>query len=419
MADARFDVLIVGAGPAGSVAATILARGGASVALLDKATFPRDKACGDLVGPRGVQALDDLGLDVPRGLPVSDMVVVGPSGHRVRLPCAPGLTYPGHGIAVPRSELDDALRHGAIAAGAVPFTGRAATALDGGDDLGGFDLGDGRRLRADVVIGADGATSRVGEAAGLVDRRAVMWGFAVRTYLEQPVAAPHIVLWEPSPWRALPGYGWIFPGLGATANVGLGVGTRADRASGAAAVQRLPAFLDHLRGLGLLGAGSPGGRLGGWLKMGLVGTRPARGRVLLVGDAAGLVNPLQGEGISQAITSGRAAAEAVLAGPDQAGTRYAARLAAEHLPYHRIAAAIQGTLLPRPRAIAAVGRALTAPGLGRAIAGGWALFWNELTAGAAPGAARSTAAMATGAGRILTARTATRRWLDAAFAEGA
>jgi len=417
--DARFDVLIVGAGPAGSTAATVLARGGASVALLDKATFPRDKACGDLVGPRGVQALEDLGIHVPGGLPVGDMVVVGPSGHRVRLPCAPGLTYPGHGIAVPRSEFDDALRQGAIAAGAVPFTGRAADPLGGDDDLGGFDLGDGRRLRADVVIGADGATSRVGEAAGMVDRRSVMWGFAVRTYLEQPVAEPHIVFWEPSPWRALPGYGWIFPGPGATANLGLGVGTLADRSSGASAVQHMPAFLDHLRGLGLLGPAAPGGRLGGWLKMGIVGTRPARGRVLLVGDAAGLVNPLQGEGISQAITSGWAAAEAVLAGPDQAAARYSAHLAAEHLPYHRIAAAVQGTLLPRPRAIAAVGRALTLPGLGRAISGGWALFWNELTAGAAPGPARATAALATGAGRLLTARTTTRDWLDAAFAEGA
>lgn len=415
MTDARFDVLIVGAGPAGSIAATVLARGGASVALLDKATFPRDKACGDLVGPRGVQALGDLGVAVPGGLPVGDMVVVGPSGHLVRLPCAPGLTYPGHGIAVPRSEFDAALRQGAIAAGAVPFTGRAVDALDGGGGLGGFDLGDGRRIRAHVVIGADGATSRVGEAAGMIDRRKVMWGFAVRTYLDQPVGAPHIVFWEPRPWQALPGYGWVFPGPGATANVGLGVGTLADRSAGATAMQRMPAFLDHLRGLGLIGPGAPGRRLGGWLKMGIVGTRPARRRVLLVGDAAGLVNPLQGEGISQAITSGRAAAEAVLAGPDQAAARYTAHLAAEHLPYQRIAAAVQGALLPRPRAVAAVGRALTLPGLGRVIAGGWALFWNELTAGAAPGPARSTAALATGAGRVLTARTATRRWLDEAF----
>ena len=89
MAGDRYDAVVVGAGPAGSVAATVLARGGARVALVDKAEFPRDKACGDLIGPRGVQVLDDLGVTVPGALRVGDMVVVGPR-HRVRLPCRPG-----------------------------------------------------------------------------------------------------------------------------------------------------------------------------------------------------------------------------------------------------------------------------------------------------------------------------------------
>lgn len=82
----RFDVLVVGAGPGGSVAALVLARAGARVALLDKSAFPRDKACGDLVGPRGVQLLTDLGVAIPAGRRVGDMVVVGPTGRRVRLP---------------------------------------------------------------------------------------------------------------------------------------------------------------------------------------------------------------------------------------------------------------------------------------------------------------------------------------------
>ena len=100
MPDKRFDVLVVGAGPAGSVAALVLARGGARVAVVDKARFPRDKACGDLVGPRGVQVLSDLAIDVPRAASVGDMVVVGPTGRRVRLPCYPGTTYPGHACRV-------------------------------------------------------------------------------------------------------------------------------------------------------------------------------------------------------------------------------------------------------------------------------------------------------------------------------
>lgn len=419
MGNDHFDVVIIGAGPAGSIAALVLARGGARVALVDKATFPRDKACGDLVGPRGVQVLDDLGIAVPGSLPVNDMVVIGPTGRRVHLPCYPGLTYPGHAIATPRAEFDHVLRDEAVAAGAVPFAGQAIESLDGDGGLEGFVLSSGVRLRADNVIGADGATSRVAEMGRMADRRRVMWGFAIRGYLDQPVPIPHIVLWEPSPWRALPGYGWLFPAPGGRANVGVGVGTLADRTSAASAVRLLPAFVDHLQRLGLLAASPPPtDRLGGWLKMGIVGTIPAAGRVMLVGDAAGLVNPLQGEGISQAITSGRAAAEAILADPDQAAARYTARLAADHLPYQRIAAATQALLLPRPRAIAAIGRALTLPGIGSVIAGGWSIFWNELHDGAPPGRARATAAVATSVGRALTTRTATHRWFDQVLAPG-
>src|SRR5580692_1550621 len=84
----RFDVLVVGAGPGGSIAALVLARAGAQVALLDKAHFPRDKACGDFIGPRGLQVLADLGVDEPPGYDVGDMVVVGPTdpSAMVRLP---------------------------------------------------------------------------------------------------------------------------------------------------------------------------------------------------------------------------------------------------------------------------------------------------------------------------------------------
>src|SRR5256885_9641618 len=102
----RFDALVIGSGPAGSIAATVLARGGARVALVDKAAFPRDKACGDLIGPRGVQILRDLRVTVPDATRVGDMLVVGPTGNRVRLPAVAGRTYPGFRIAVQRSRFD-------------------------------------------------------------------------------------------------------------------------------------------------------------------------------------------------------------------------------------------------------------------------------------------------------------------------
>ena len=412
MAERRFDVLVVGAGPAGSVAALVLARGGARVALVDKARFPRDKACGDLVGPRGVRLLDDLGVALEGRTPVGDMVVVGPSGRTVRLPCLPGVDYPDHALASPRTVLDATLRDAAVAAGAEPVIGRAAAPLGSDRTVEGFALSDGDHVRADVVIGADGATSRVADAAGLVDPARVLWGFALRAYVDAPVDQPHIVLWEPSPWRALPGYGWLFPGAERGANVGLGVGLLADRRGGAVVARCFDAFLGHLVGLGLLDPRpAPSGRLGGWLKLGMVGTTPARGRVLLVGDAAGLVNPLQGEGISQAMLSGRAAADAVLAGPGTAAGRYLDHLATRYAPYQAMTAAAHATLLPRRRTISAAGRLLTAPGVGRAVAGGWSVFWNDLLDGARPGPARALAAAVDRAGRVVTAPSRTRRRL--------
>src|SRR5258707_9831519 len=123
MSGGRFDAVVVGAGPAGSIAALVLARSGARVALVDKAAFPRDKACGDLVGPRGVQILADLGLRVPDAGQGSDLLAVGPSGRRSRLPAFTGSSYPGHGIIVPRLALDPPLREAAVGAG--PGPGRA------------------------------------------------------------------------------------------------------------------------------------------------------------------------------------------------------------------------------------------------------------------------------------------------------
>ena len=333
MSPRRFDVLVVGAGPAGSIAALVLARAGASVALLDKSNFPRDKACGDLLGPRGLQVLADLDIPVPAGLDVGDMAVIGPTGRRVNLPCFDGLNYPGHARAVTRTVLDEGLRGAALDAGAVAFTGRADRPLGSGEGVDGFTFGDEDTLRADFVIGADGATSHVAQCAGLVEGSRVLWGFAVRCYVEQRVELPAITLWEQARWHAFPGYGWIFPGPGGIANVGVGIGTLSDRQAGAGAVRVLPAYLDHLADLGLLDRSAVSAlprRLGGWLKMGMVGTTPAAGNVLLVGDAAGLVNPLQGEGIAQAMTSGRSAAEAIIVSPGAAASRYRDALARAH-----------------------------------------------------------------------------------------
>lgn len=415
MTDKRFDVLVVGSGPAGSIAALVLAQGGARVALVDKAAFPRDKACGDLVGPRGVQLLRDLSLDSPDATRVSDMMVVGPTGNRVRLPAPPGRTYPGFGIVERRSSFDATLRLAAIEAGAEFFDGRADEPLGDSGRLDGFSLSSKTRIRADVIVGADGATSRVAEVADLVDAGRVLWGFAVRTYVDEPTELPHIMFWTPVRGAAFPGYGWVFPADEGHSNVGLGVGVLADRTAGRRAARDLDAFLEHASHVGVLDHRRPvqprARPLGAWLKMGLVGTTPARDRVFLVGDAAGLVNPLQGEGIAQAMDSGRAAAVAILGGIEHAPARYRAHLERTQAGYLSTTASIQRSLLHRPRLVAALTRGLTAPGVGRTLAGGWSIMWNNLRDGASPSVATGLAATAAGLGHALTARSTDRRWI--------
>ena len=128
MGSSRFDVVVVGGGPAGSVAALVLARAGVRVAMIDKAAFPRDKACGDIVGPRGLQILTELGLPRPTGRDVGEIAVVGPTGRMVQLPCGEGLTYPGHGTAVTRTVFDSFLHDAAVDCGCrcFPWTCRGA-----------------------------------------------------------------------------------------------------------------------------------------------------------------------------------------------------------------------------------------------------------------------------------------------------
>jgi hypothetical protein len=203
--------------------------------------------------------------------------------------------------------------------------------------------------------------------------------------------------------------------------VGLGLATLSDRTAGASAARALPKFFAHLHRLKLVSEPSPdtaGRHLGGWLKMGLVGTTPAAGRTLLVGDAAGLVNPLQGEGISQALGSGRLAAQAILQGAGCSAAQYRARLAAEHLPYHRLAAALQAAMIGRPRAVAALFRLLIVVGRINWLAGGWSVFWNELLEGAPPNSHRTIANAMTWAGATMTSRGSTARWFDSVVSEG-
>ncbi len=407
LSKADYDVIVVGAGPAGSLAALLLAQGGARVGLVDKANLGRDKACGDLIGPRGVRLLDDLGLSVPGARTVGDMLVAGPSGHRVTLPAKPGRTYPGHAVVVPRARFDALLRGAALDAGALDIPARVESVDDGRVvlDRGGV-------VVTDLVIGADGATSATARTAGLVDPRRVLWGFAVRGYVPVEVTLPVIALWNDQPRRGFPGYGWLFPGPDG-ANLGLGVGLGHSRHHAHRAQQQLDAFCAHLVRIGLLDTSvvPPARQLGGWLKMGLVGTRPSQGKILLVGDAAGLVNPLQGEGIAQALASGQAAARAVLARPGVAADTYRHWIDAMYGSWASVTTPVHASLVGHPRHVARLAATLTAPIIAPLIASTWAIYWNNLTDGAINTPAATVGRAVHQLGRIATSRSRLRRSL--------
>lgn len=429
---AHADVAVVGAGPAGSVAALVAARGGAQVALVDKADFPRDKACGDLIGPRGVRELSGLGLRWPGSPRVRDLLVVGPTGRVVRLPAFPGRDYADHGIVVPRSGFDATLRAAALQAGATGVRARVRGVEAGPAGRQVLQLDGGRRLTAEVVVAADGARGGLAAAGGLRAPTPGLVAFALRGYLPADVALPVVCLLDRAPGRMFPGYGWLFPGVAGRANVGIGlvVGTAGARGNAAGpgstpASWRLRAllagFLTHLERLGLLSApGAVAGVQGGWLRLGGTGVRPARPGLLLVGDAAGLVNPLQGEGIAPAVCSGRLAAEALLAGPATAHARYQARLAATFGSFFDFAVPVQRGALAHDHLAALVLRGLTLPGVSGALAGPWSLLWNDLLDGASPRPSLAVArALAAGGRGVLAAgglaaasAPAVSRWLS-------
>ena len=225
-------------------------------------------------------------------------------------------------MIVPRTVFDDTLRSQAIAAGAVPVTARIVGAERKGDgSVNHLTAADGQTLRGRVVMAADGALSPVAHLMGMVDSDTALWGFAIRGYLNAHVPLPLLALLDAEPRRIFPGYGWLFPGADGRANIGIGLALPRRERPAAALRQDLARLCARLEASHDLPNSHVEAITGGWLRMGGVGSRPRGHNVLLVGDAAGLVNPLQGEGIAQAMISGRLAADAVLADPRTAAPR--------------------------------------------------------------------------------------------------
>jgi geranylgeranyl reductase family protein len=398
-ADRRADVVVVGAGPAGSSAAWHLATAGFDVVVLEKARFPREKVCGDGLTPRGVKALQDMGIDTSEtaGWVRHKGLRVFGGGQVVEVDWPRLDSWPDFGLIRARRDLDPMLAAHAEAAGARVQTQVTVTEpeIDEAGRVAGVraQVGPGREpatWRAPLVISAEGVSGRLAKSLGLVRREDRPLGVAVRRYVRTTRTHDDYLdisfdlsAGGPSA-ESMPGYGWSF-GMGdGTANVGFGLlDTRRTHADHRAVLRQWLATLPEEWQLGEEHAVTP--VRGAGLPMALH-RQPAYSRgLLLAGDSAGMVNPFNGEGISYAMETGRMAAEsavdalAVPAGPQRetALRRYPDRLRAEYGRHHRLGMGFLA-LLSRPDVV----RFATAHGLKRpALVGAALRLMGNLTDG--------------------------------------
>ena len=323
------DVVVVGAGPAGSATAYHLARNGLDVALLEKTAFPREKVCGDGLTPRAVKSLVAMGIDTSEQagwLHNKGLRIIG-GGMRLEIPWPELASFPSYGLVRPRSDFDDLLARQAVKAGAVLHerTNVTGPVLDDrtGRITGVATTGENGAVtyRAPLVVAADGNSSRLSLAMGLQKRDDRPMGVAVRTYYTSPRhdddwLESWLELWDRDDTtgreRLLPGYGWIFGVGDGTSNVGLGILNTSTAWGKVDYKDLLRRWLDQTpEEWGFREENRTQPVRGAALPMGF-NRQPhyARG-MLLVGDSGGMVNPFNGEGIAYAMESGEIAAQTI------------------------------------------------------------------------------------------------------------
>ena len=314
----KTDVLVVGAGPAGSAAAAWAARAGLDVTLVDAETFPRDKPCGDGLTPRAIAELDALGASqwITTRARNAGLRAAG-FGQTLYLPW-PGGSLPNYGSAAPRPQLDDAIRKVALEAGVTPVEGLRATDVDR-DERGrvvAVVFTDAEknttRIHCNRLIVADGVRSQLGRVLGREWHRSTAYGVAARAYIssgrsDDPWISSHLEL-RGTQNELLSGYGWIFP-LG-DGDVNIGVGTLAtDKHPADVNLRQLTQhYTDQQREDWELD-GELRSTWSAMLPMGGAVSGVAGPNWILVGDAAGCVNPLNGEGIDYGLETGHVAAQ--------------------------------------------------------------------------------------------------------------
>jgi geranylgeranyl reductase family protein len=317
-----YDALVVGGGPGGAATAFHLAGAGARVLLCEKQTYPRDKVCGDGLTPRAVRALDGMGLRQEyQTWSRSVGLKVHGGGHVVELPWPELSDYPSFGLARPRTDLDQLLARTAVKAGAELWeaTEVLEPLVEGGLVRGAVVRRDGEEpqpVRAEAVVAADGASSRFAQALGLRRDEQRPIGVAIRQYYRSER--------DTDPWidsylelrrgdDLLPGYGWVFPLADGTVNVGVGLLNTSAHFRNINYRRLLTQWVPTVGPeWGFTPEDAVGKPRSHPLPMGANRHPPVHRGVLFVGDAAGLVNPFNGEGIDYALESGELAAQATL-----------------------------------------------------------------------------------------------------------
>ncbi len=325
------DVVIVGGGPAGSAAAIELCRSGRSAIVIDKASFPRDKCCGDGLTTLALRELETIGFDpgsVGDWFDVDGAALRSPSGREVTVPLPDDGRY---AAVAPRLQLDNALLELARDAGADIRDGHGFESLTHHTDVDGNGLvrveADGLTIDTRYVIGADGMWSPVRKAIGRNEPGYLGEWHGFRQYAKNVTgtAASQLHVWfEPD---LLPGYAWSFPLPGNRANIGFGVLRDGER-TGKEIKAIWPDLLGREHIVEAMGDGfEMEDRHTAWPIPARVDSLPLTAeRVLFVGDAAAATDVMTGEGIGQALLTGRLAAESIITAgatrSDVAGTVY-------------------------------------------------------------------------------------------------